>query len=45
MYILMDGRPLEQFQCDIDENGDGDLDETVYLENQLKMLYLPVIWH
>jgi len=32
-------------QCDIDENGDGDPDETVYLENQLKMLYLPVIWH
>jgi hypothetical protein len=32
-------------QCDIDENGDGDPDERVYLENQLKMLYLPVIWH
>ena len=45
-YVHFDGwQTTGTVQCDIDENGDGDPDETVYLENQLKMLYLPVIWH
>ena len=30
---------------DIDKNEDWNPDETFYLENQLRMLYLPVIWH
>ncbi len=45
-YVHFDGwQTTGTVQCDIDENGDGDPDGTVYLENQLKMLYLPVIWH
>ena len=31
-------------QLDIDNDGDGNPDETLYLENQLKMLYLPILW-
>lgn len=44
-YLHFDGwQNTGTVQLDIDKDGDGNPDETLYLENQLKMLYLPILW-